>query len=99
MCHKNQVLDKLVPYRKSLIIFNLASETIIRKVKEFEEINLLGRKVQITMYADESAIMSESPKKTNEILDFIYKIKCNPNKRKSLNFFNNQHLKVRKGRK
>ena len=41
--------------------------------------------------------MSESPKKTNEILDFIYKIKCNPNKRKSLNFFNNQHLKVQIG--
>ena len=79
------------------IIFNLASEHIIRKFREFEGINLLGIKVQITTYADENSIIFEIPKNMNEILDVIYRvtasigIKFNINKCKSLSFFSSQH--------
>ena len=86
MYHHNQELDKeiLCP-----IIFNLAYKPIIRKVKEFEAINLLGRKLQIIAYSDDIA----EKKKMNEIIDVIYRVaaiigfKCNTNKCKSLIFF------------
>ena len=86
MYHHTQELDKEILFP---IIFNLAYKPIIRKVKEFEAINLLGRKLQIIAYYDDIA----EKKKMNEIIDVIYRVaaiigfECNTNKCKSLIFF------------
>ena len=83
-------MDRLNP-----IIFNLSSEPIIRKVKEFKKLIYLGTRIKYLHMAITVCIMFETSKKMNDIFNVIYRvavirIKFNPNIFESFSFFSIQ---------
>ena len=56
----------------SPILFNLASEPIIRAAKQFNGMNLFYSKKVITTYADDSAIITTCQTEMDQILNSIF---------------------------
>ena len=59
-------------YSLSPILFNLASELIIRAAKQFNRMNIFGSKKVIATYADDSAIITTYKTEMDKILKSIF---------------------------
>ena len=82
----------------SPIIFNLASEPLIRAAIMSRGVDILGTNVSVTTYADDSALLSNSPEEMENLLIKLSSVSkeiglhFNPSKCSSLSFIKGKHV-------